>query len=214
MLKVLSDAYAASDAGQVTLLGLLDLIATFDTVDNQILVERLRRTFGVDGSWLDWVISYLTGRTQFVRFNGQTSGVTSVSCGVPQGLVLRPTLFVQYAVDVIPLIEVCGVSMHAYTDNLQVYGHADATQSARLLTQMADCIVRVEVWMATNRLRLNSSKTELICLGSPRRLLQCTPNAIIVSGANIKPSQAIRDFGVIVDGDLLLTAHVIHVTSV
>ena len=64
---------------QVTLLGLLDLSAAFDTVDHQILVERLRRTFGVDGSSLDWAISYLTGRTQFVRFNGQTSGITSVS---------------------------------------------------------------------------------------------------------------------------------------
>ena len=101
MLKVLSDAYAAADAGQVTLLGLLDLSAAFDTVDHQILVERLRRTFDVDGSSLDWVITYLTGRTKFVRFNGQTSGVTYVSCGVPQGSVLGPTLFVLYAAVVV-----------------------------------------------------------------------------------------------------------------
>jgi len=60
MLKVLSDAYVAADAGKVTLLGLLDLSAAFDTADHQILVERLRRTFSVDGSSLDWVISYLT----------------------------------------------------------------------------------------------------------------------------------------------------------
>jgi len=46
MLKVLSDAYVAADAGRVTLLSLLDLSATFDTVDHQILVERLRRTYG------------------------------------------------------------------------------------------------------------------------------------------------------------------------
>ena len=93
MLKVLCDAYVAADAGHVTLLGLLDLSATFDTVDHWILIERLRRTFGVVGRPLDWVISYLTGRTQFVRFKGTTSGITSVSCGVPQGSVLGPTLF-------------------------------------------------------------------------------------------------------------------------
>jgi len=104
--------------------------------------------------------------------------------------------YLLYAADVIPLIEDCGVSVHAYADDLQVYGRADATQSAQLLTQMADCIARVEVWMARNRLRLNSSKIELIWLGSPRRLRQCTPDAMIVSGASIKPSQAseILDF--------------------
>jgi len=47
MLKVLSDAYVVPDAGRVTLLSLLDLSAAFDTVDHQILVERLRRTFTV-----------------------------------------------------------------------------------------------------------------------------------------------------------------------
>ena len=98
MLKVLCDAYVAADAGNVALLGLLDLSAAFDTVDHWILIERLRRTFGVVGHPFDWVISYLTGRTQFVQFKGTTSGITSVSCGVPQGSVLGPTLFVLYAV--------------------------------------------------------------------------------------------------------------------
>jgi len=96
MLKVLSDACAAAGAGQVTLLGLLDLSAAFDTIGHRILVERLWRTYGVDGSSLDWDISYLTGRT---------FGLTSMSCGVPQRSVLRPTLFVLCAVEVIPLIE-------------------------------------------------------------------------------------------------------------
>jgi len=47
MLKVLSDAYVAADAGRVTLLSLLDISAAFDTVDHQILVERLRRTYQI-----------------------------------------------------------------------------------------------------------------------------------------------------------------------
>jgi len=114
----------------LTLLGLLDLSAVFDTVGHQILVKRLRRAFGVDGSSLDWVISYLTARTQFVF---QRTNFRSYIC-VMQGSVLGPTLFVLYAVDVIPLIEDCGVSVQAYADDLQIYGHADATQSAQLLT--------------------------------------------------------------------------------
>ena len=73
ILKVLSDVYEAADSGKLTLLGLLDLSAAFDTVDHQILLGRLRHSFGISGTVLDWIASYLTGRTQFVRFNGQSS---------------------------------------------------------------------------------------------------------------------------------------------
>jgi len=83
--------------------------------------------------------------------------------------------------------------VHAYADDLQVYGHANATLSAQLLTQVADCIARVEVWMARNRLRLNSS------------------SAAVHADTMIKPYQVVRDLGVIVDGALSLTAHVTSV---
>jgi len=122
MLRLLSDAYVAADAGRVTLLSLLDLSAAFDTADHCILIQRLRRTHGFSGCVLDWIQSYLAGRTQFVRFNGHTSEVSSVTCGVPQGSVLGLVLFVIYTVDVIKLVEEAGFSVHAYADDLQVYG--------------------------------------------------------------------------------------------
>jgi len=68
-----SDAFVAADTGQATLLGLLDLTAAFDTVDQAILIESLRLMFGVIDSALDWMKSYLTGRTQHVRYRGEVS---------------------------------------------------------------------------------------------------------------------------------------------
>ena len=88
MLKVLSDVYSEADAGDVTPLSLFDLSAAFDSVDHQILIERLQRTFGVRGRALDWLPSYLSGRTQFVRYCGATSTVASLSCGVTQRSVV------------------------------------------------------------------------------------------------------------------------------
>lgn len=213
MLKVLSDAYLAADDGQTTLLGLLDLSAAFDTVDHQILIQRLRRTFGIAERALDWITSYLTGRTQYVRFNGSTSDVTVVSCGVPQGSVLGPELFVLYTTDVIQLIKDTGLDVHAYADDLQVYGHVPPTQAADLTVAMAACIESVSMWMANNRLCLNPSKTELIWLGSPRRLQSFTADSVVLSRITVRPADRVRDLGVVVDSDLSLTAHVSYVTS-
>ena len=63
-IKVMSDAYQAADAGLVTLLGLLDLSAAFDTVDHQILLKRLIHEYGITGRVIEWIQSYLTGCTQ------------------------------------------------------------------------------------------------------------------------------------------------------
>ena len=73
MLKLLSDAYVAADAGNVTLLSLLDLSAAFDTVDHQILVERLRRTYTVlvHEHWTGSLRICPGARSFFVRYNGE-----------------------------------------------------------------------------------------------------------------------------------------------
>jgi len=163
MLKVLY-VYVASDAGHVTRLGLLDFSVVFDTVDHWILIERLRRNFGVMGHPLDWVI-YLNGRKQYVRFNGTTSGITSVSCGVQQGSVLGPALFVLYTADVILLIEDCGflwtIMLTMCRSTSLWTEHSPPNFWRGWLTALRA--------LKAGRFCLNPSKTELIWLGSPRR---------------------------------------------
>ena len=95
---MLSDAYAAADAGKVTLLGLLDQSSAFDVVDHDILLRRLLHGFGISGTALEWIKSYLLGRTQYVSYQGQ-SEVTAVLFGVPQGSVLGPLYFLLYTSD-------------------------------------------------------------------------------------------------------------------
>ena len=70
LLKVKNDLLMAMDKGQVTLLVLLDLSSAFDTVDHDILLDRLRSTIGLRGKVLSWFESYLKGRSQQVSING------------------------------------------------------------------------------------------------------------------------------------------------
>src|SRR6218665_922837 len=89
-----------SNKGTQVLLGLLDLSAAFDTVDHDVLVERLARTYGLRSTALDWLRSYLLDHRQSVFYDGVSSSVCHLVCGVPQGSVLGPLLFLLYTADV------------------------------------------------------------------------------------------------------------------
>ena len=93
LLKGKNDLLMAMDKGQVTLLVLLELSSAFDTVDHEILLERLRSTVGFREKVFSWFESYFEGRSQQVSFNGTLSKPFDLMCGVPQGSCLGPLLF-------------------------------------------------------------------------------------------------------------------------
>ena len=104
LLDILSDVHSAADDGQVTLLGLLDQSSAFDVIDHHILLDRLHHSFGFTGKVLSWVESCLTGRSQYVYFDGVSFSVTLVVCGVPQGSVLGPPFFILYTADISSIV--------------------------------------------------------------------------------------------------------------
>ena len=86
----------AMDTQKVTLLILLDLSAAFDTIVHDILVDKLRNCFGIDGTVLAWIKSYLNDRQQQIKIDDVVSDSFNVSHGVPQGSRLGPLLFTLY----------------------------------------------------------------------------------------------------------------------
>ena len=105
-----------------------------------------------------------------------------------------------------------GFSFTGYADDLQLYDHCLACDTAQLSARLAHCIEAMGQWMSSNRLKLNASKTEFIWLGSTRRLAGCTFDPIIITGVPIQPSSTVRDLGAYIDSGMSHTDHVTRLT--
>ena len=145
---------------------------------------------------------------QYVRYNGSTSTVTVMQCGVPQGSVLDPLYFVLYTADVFQIAGGLGFFIHGYADDLQIYDHCLASDTPQLTNRLAHCIEFVGCWMSSNRLRLNPPKTEFIWLGLTRRLASCTFDPITIGGEIIQPSLTVRDLGAYIASSIGFAEHV------
>ena len=213
VLKVASDIWDAMDRGMVTLLGLLDLSAAFDTVDHDILLKRLKVSYGLDGCALNWIRSFLSGRSQYVSFQQRRSQVVDLRYGVPQGSVLGPLLFIMYTADVCDLVRSDGLNTHAYADDQQIYIHCLPSNSQSAVSQFAECFSNIENWMLCNRLQLNANKTELIWIGSRTKLNQVDIDSINLNSCVIKTSSSVRNLGVIFDSHMKLNNQINAVVS-
>ena len=91
LLKLMNGVFHALDNGDISLLTLLD---AFDTIDHNILLQRLEHLYGISGTPLNWFRSYLSNRTQTVIINNKLSQPSMLNFGVPQGSVLGPILFI------------------------------------------------------------------------------------------------------------------------
>ena len=213
VLKVLGDMLQALDTGDVAVLALLDLSAAFDTVDHAILLRRLETSYGLGGGVLGWFTSYLGGRTQYVRCGGSVSDLMELLCGVPQGSVLGPILFLLYTADLLRLIVGHGLHPHLYADDTQIYGSSSPVAVPQLQEKLSACIDDVAMWMCSNRLQLNASKTEVLWSASSRRQDQLPRVAVRVGSDYVTPVNSVRDLGIYLDSDASMRTHISKTVS-
>ena len=94
-----------------------DSSKAFDTINHDILLHKLPH-YGVRGRALEWFRSYLSGRKQFVYIDGSESTLQPITCGVPQGSLLGPLLFIAYINDLKNSSEILSFILFADDSNL------------------------------------------------------------------------------------------------
>ena len=99
-----------------------DLKKAFDTVDHPTLLRKLH-AYGIRGSAFNWLKSYLSERSQYVVYDSKRSETKTVKCGVPQGSILGPLLFLIYMNDICNASQLLFSIMYAHDTSVQLSGN-------------------------------------------------------------------------------------------
>ena len=137
----------------------IDLSKAFDTLNHGILLQKLK-CYGITGSSIYLLQSYLSERCQYVEYNHHRSNTLPISTGVPQGSVLGPLLFLIYINDLPMVSDVFNMLM--YADDTTLYCNINRNISE---IEINHELWKVSQWQAANKLSLNVGKTKFMVFG-------------------------------------------------
>lgn len=183
---------------------LLDLQKAFDTVNHDVLLEKLNH-YGIRGLPLDLIRSYLTGRFHYTEIKNIKSSTKLVKLGVPQGSILAPLLFILYINDLPTLCQNLGIQLFA-DDTVISMSHQNFPD---LVSQLNSQLELVNTWMISNRLTINATKTNVL-LFSNRPL---TLEPIFIANTELKYLDSCKFLGVTLDTKLNFRVHIDYVIS-
>ena len=140
--KIMDDILNIKDQNNDTILLFMDLSVAFDTVDHAILISRLKTKFGITGTVLKIILSYLTDRVFYVVTDKAKSKGRSMKYGVSQGSILGPTLVILYMQDLEMIAR-----EHMFADDTQTYIAFKAEQSDLTVPLLETCLMYIKKWM-------------------------------------------------------------------
>ena len=198
---------------------MIDLSAAFDMVDHPLLLEKLK-LFGLEDRALSWIRSYLADRTQSVYVDGCLSPPLDIVCGVPQGSILGPLMYIIFTNDIPDLVhphtvdykdpkpycKECGSTVCYVDDGTFSFGHADPEEVTNTLTTQYDNIAE---YMIANKLVINDDKTQLVVMSSKANIGRRTEVSLTAGQHIIEQASSAKLLGGIVSQDLKWKKHLL-----
>ena len=182
----------------------LDLSKAFDTIDHDILLQKLN-LLGIRGVVNNWFRSYLSNRQQFVEISHERSALMRISCGVPQGSILGPLLFIVYINDLVNAVKDCNIIMFADDTNL-FFSNKNLNDLEKTINRE---LKNICLWFNLNKLSLNVKKTNFILFGYSKRK---KPLHICINDIKIDQTDKTKFLGVIINQTVTWSDHINVVT--
>ena len=177
-----------------------DFSAAFQSVNHDLLLHKLSKSYHISGKTLDWFTSYLSSREQRVVVNGKSSEWLTVTSGVPEGALISSLLFALYIND-LPLA-VKSSECIMYADDVKLFRRVSTVNDCEQLQSDLDNLSR---WSADWMLRLNPSKCFAFTMSLKTRPVVHTYS---MSGSSLERVSEIRDLGVTLDTKLNFSIHI------
>ena len=203
----LCDKIIESLANKEHIIGIfMDLSKAFDTIDHKILIHKLKQ-YGIRGSTLSWFENYLSNREQYVVFQSSCSSKSKITCGVPQGSILGPLLFLVYVNDIIRVSPL--LTYILFADDTNIFFSLKNHQT--LVTIMNSELSKISSWFKCNKLSLNIDKTNFIYFKNAHsRDIQCN---LFIDRVPIVEKKSTKFLGVTIDSNLNWNEHIHNINS-
>jgi len=196
-----TDTVRALDKKQSTLAVYLDLSKAFDTINHIILLNKLEY-YGIRGTALAWFKSYLENRSQFVEFNNHQSDVCNYNCGVPQGSILGPLLFIIYTNDIPNNLN--NVKTILFADDTTIYlAHTNPNTLFVIANREMETVTD---WFRANKLSLNIDKTKYMIYSN--KIIDTVNKRVLLCNRSIERTNCMKFLGVHIDDKLKWDKHI------
>ena len=183
----------------------IDFSKAFDTINHAILLKKLHNC-GIRGVALKWIQDYLSNRSQFVHFNNFSSNVESIRCGVPQGSILGPLLFLLYVNDIVNISSRLFSVLFADDTNMFISGR----NIDEMIDVMNNELVRLVTWLNANRLSLNVNKTHYVIFRPGNSVIESHVN-LYINNQLLNRENSTKFLGVVIDSKLSFCQHIQHI---